>query len=386
MVGVSFALLLARQCPDMRLLLLESKADTYECGNVDRSFDSRSTALSYKSGLILEDMGIWTLLRSSLAEIAGIHVSNLNHFGVTRINSSDVNVAALGYVVENQTMGAILAQKLAESNIVSRFSSKIAKVDLKERSLQIALEDRKSPILTQLLIIADGANSETAKKVGIQTRITDHHQSAIVANITLKNQHRQLAYERFIKDGSLALLPMSPYQGKPRASLVWIQPTEETNTMMLADDASFLTELQVEFGYRAGLFTAVGERRSYELATTEAEEQVRRRLVLLGNAARGLHPIAGQGFNLALRDAEVLCSCIAEALENGSDYSSMETLEKYLDARWLDQQNVLAFTKLIPKLFATDSHPWAIGRNVGLLLMDLSHPLRRVFAKFGMGL
>ena len=156
--------------------------------------------------------------------------------------------------------------------------------------------------------------------------------------------------------------------------------------MMLADDASFLTELQTEFGYRAGFFTAVGERRSYELATTEAEEQVRRRLVLLGNAARGLHPIAGQGFNLALRDAEVLSSCIGEAVESGSDYSSMETLEKYLDARWLDQQNVVAFTKLLPKLFATDSYPWAIGRNVGLLLMELSHPLRRVFAKFGMGL
>ena len=156
--------------------------------------------------------------------------------------------------------------------------------------------------------------------------------------------------------------------------------------MMLADDASFLTGLQAEFGYRAGLFTAVGVRKSYELATSEAEEQVRRRLVLLGNAARCLHPIAGQGFNLALRDAEVLSSCIAEALENGSDYSSMETLEKYLDARWLDQQNVLAFTKHLPKLFATDSYPWAIGRNVGLLLMDLSHPLRRAFAKFGMGL
>ena len=386
MVGISFALLLARQCPDMRLLLLESKADTHECGIVDTSFDSRATALSYNSGLILEDMGIWTLLRTSLAEIDGIHVSNLNHFGVTRISSSDVNVEALGYVVENQTMGAILAQKLAESNITSLFSSKIAKVELRERSLKILLEDRKNPILTQLLIIADGANSETAKKIGIQTRITDHQQSAIVANITLKHQHRQLAYERFIKDGSLALLPMSSYQGKPRASLVWIQSTEETNTMMLADDASFLTELQAEFGNRAGLFTAVGERRSYELATTEAEEQVRRRLVLLGNAARGLHPIAGQGFNLALRDAEVLSSCIAEALENGSDCYSMETLEKYLDARWLDQQKVLAFTKLIPKLFATDSYPLAIGRNVGLLLMDLSHPLRKVFAKFGMGL
>ena len=278
MVGISFALLLARQCPDMRLLLLESKADIYECGHVDRSFDSRATALSYKSGLILEDMGIWTRLKSSLAEIAGIHVSNLSHFGVTRISSSDVNVGPLGYVVENQAMGAILAKKLAESNIPSRFSSKIAKVELHERSLQIVLEDRKGPILTQLLIIADGANSETAKKVGIHTRITDHHQSAIVANITLKNQHKKLAYERFVKDGSLALLPMTPYQGKPRASLVWIQSTEETDTMMLADDASFLTGLQAEFGYRAGLFTAVGERKSYELATSEAEEQVRRRL------------------------------------------------------------------------------------------------------------
>ena len=122
------------------------------------------------------------------------------------------------------------------------------------------------------------------------------------------------------------------------------------------------------------------------MATAEAEEQARRRVVLLGNAAHSLHPIAGQGFNLALRDAECLSSCIREALDMGLDYSSMEVLEKYLDSRWFDQQKVIGFTKFLPQLFATDSYPVGIGRNLALLLMESSQPFRRAFARFGMGL
>jgi 2-octaprenyl-6-methoxyphenol hydroxylase len=386
MVGISFALMLARQCVDMRVLLLESKPDISTQQNEECIFDARTTALSFKSALILEDIDVWTLLRKQLAEIASIHVSTLGHFGVTRINSSDIKVEALGYVVENHTMRTIFAEKLAQSNISSRFSSKIAKVELHERALELVLEDGGSAISTQLLIIADGAASETAQQVGIHARVRDHQQSAIVANLTLEKEHRGAAYERFIRGGSIALLPMSPYLGKPRASLVWIQSNDETKTMMRANDASFLVRLQDQFGHRAGLFSAVGVRRNYALASAEAEEQARRRVVLLGNAAHSLHPIAGQGFNLALRDAECLSSCIREALDKGLDYSSMEVLGKYLDSRWFDQQKVIGFTKFLPQLFATDSYPVGLGRNLALLFMESSQPFRRAFARFGMGL
>ncbi len=386
MVGISFALMLAKRCVNMRVLLLESKPKAYKWRNGESTFDSRTTALSYKSGLILKDIDVWNLLKQELAEIDSIHVSNLGYFGVTRINSSDVNVEALGYVAENHRLHAILARKLAQSNISSRFSSRIARVELHETSLELTLEDAGSTISTQLLIIADGAGSATAKKVGIHSRLIDHHQSAIVANLTLGKQHSGAAFERFIKDGSIALLPMSPFQGKPRASVVWIQSNDEANAIMRACDASFLARLQAQFGYRAGLFSAVGVRRSYGLATSEAEEQTRRRIVLLGNAAHSLHPIAGQGFNLALRDAECLSSCISEASDNGTDHSSMVVLENYIDSRRFDQQRVLDFTKFLPKLFATDCYPLEVGRNGALLLMEISQPLRRAFARFGMGL
>ena len=386
MVGISLALLLEAQ-HDWNILLVEAQ----EIGNpVDGayspSFDARSTALSWSSREIYQSLGLWPQLEAHVSNIAQIHVSDRGHMGLTRIDAQEADVDALGYVVENQRLGAALLVQLQQTQIELRGSTTVAGVKTLASGMQLTFADGQA-VHTSLLVIADGAGSSTAEKLGIHSDSTAYNQSGIIANISLAQPHNAVAYERFTEHGPLALPPLTNFQGRPRSALVWTQPQDQVEDLMTADDETFLARLQEQFGYRLGRFEAVGERISYPLALTRSTEQVRRHLVVMGNAAHSLHPVAGQGFNLSLRDAATLSEVLAKALtESPGAIGDLATLQQYYEKQSADQRNTVLFSDSLPKVFGLSSSLAAVGRNSGLLAMDLIPALRGRFARFGMGL
>jgi ubiquinone biosynthesis UbiH/UbiF/VisC/COQ6 family hydroxylase len=262
----------------------------------------------------------------------------------------------------------------------------VAKVTPLKQGVRLELENSGECIQTSLLVIADGANSQTAQKLGIHSDQQPYGQQAIIANIGLEEAHNGVAYERFTDQGPMAMLPLPDFDGRPRCALVWTQPPGRAAELMAATDDDFLKALQESFGYRMGMLQKVGERVAYPLALTTASEQVRLNIVVLGNAAHSLHPVAGQGFNLSLQDVATLADVLGKAKATGADFSSLETLEDYQQLQLADQQNTLMFSDNLPKLFAQPSAVVALGRNSGLVIMDLLPSLRSRFAKFGMGM
>lgn len=392
MVGISLALLLAQQ-QRWRVLLVESQSIEGSDGpSYSPSFDARSTALSRSSQKIFQALGLWTELQRHASAIAQIHVSDRGHFGLTRLEAEQAGVDALGYVIENSWLGAVLMAATANTEIDLQGHTEVADIKPLAECMRLSLKDTNqqndsSPIEvnTKLLIIADGAASSCGQQLGIHRHSKSYGQSAIIANISLSSPHGGVAYERFTDQGPMALLPLSDYQNRPRSALVWTQPAESAQQLIDADKDAFLTDLQQRFGQRVGRFNDVGERAAYPLTLTASEEQVRRRLVVIGNAAHSLHPVAGQGFNLSLRDISVLAKTLADCPKD-ADIGDLKHLQSYQQQQATDQRNTLLFTDSLPKLFGLSSPLAALGRNSGLLLMDLLPSLRNQFAQFGMGL
>jgi ubiquinone biosynthesis UbiH/UbiF/VisC/COQ6 family hydroxylase len=302
MVGISLALLLAQQ-KRWKVLVLESQSiHQGEIPQYSPSFDARSTALSWSSRCIFEKLGVWQKIQQHAQSIATIHVSDRGHMGLTRLQAQEAGVEALGYVVENSWLGSVLMQQLGQTDIELIGDAKIQTIQPKADSMQLTatLEDQKVEINARLLVVADGADSSSAKLLGIQPQKKDYGHSAIIANLSLETTHQAVAYERFTDQGPMALLPLADYKNAARSALVWTQPSHQAEALMAADDSTFINQLQIRFGDRLGRFSQVGERMSYPLTQTLSEEQVRRRLVIAGNAAHSLHPVAGQGFNLSV--------------------------------------------------------------------------------------
>ena len=389
MVGISLALLLRAQRP-WKILLVEAQelavSDSPVSGAYSSSFDARSTALSWSSRNIYQSIAVWPQLKRHLAAIAQIHVSDRGHAGLTRIDAADANVDALGYVVENQWLGSVLLNQLAETDIQLLGSAGVETIVPLAAGMRLRVQQSDQDLQTidaKLVVIADGAGSSTSKKLGIQSQSSTYGQTGIIANISLEKPHGGVAYERFTDQGPMALLPLTDFKGRPRSALVWTQPSEMAESLMAADEQSFLEQLQTRFGYRLGRFKQLGERVAYPLALTTATEQMRRHLVVMGNAAHSLHPVAGQGFNLSLRDAATLANSLAQA---GEAIGDLAVLQQYQQQQAADQRNTVLFSDSLPKLFGLSSSVIALGRNSGLLAMDLIPSLRNSFARFGMGM
>jgi 2-polyprenyl-6-methoxyphenol 4-hydroxylase len=386
MVGISLALLLAAQ-QRWKILVIESKAMAKNNETeYSASFDARSTALSWSSRSVLQKMGIWHNIEQHAQAISSIHVSDRGHFGLTRLEAEEAGVDALGYVVENSRLGSVLIQQAKQADISLKDDAKILSFQPKADSMELAIEidGQQQLINSKLLVIADGANSTSVQKLGISQQRKAYGHSAIIANISLEQAHNKVAYERFTDNGPMALLPLTDFKNDHRCALVWTQPSDQADELMAVDGSEFVSQLQARFGDRLGPFKAVGERVSYPLALTTSEEQVRRRLAVIGNAAHSLHPVAGQGFNLSLRDIDCLAQCLIDQPQE-ADAGELEPLLSYQKQREKDQRNTLLFTDNLTKLFGLTSSAVALGRNSGLLMMDLVPALRNQFAHFGMG-
>ena len=300
LVGASLALALqaGARARGWRILLVEPFAP----GNdYQPSYDARSSALSQGSRLIFERLGVWPQLAERAEAITQIQVSDQGRFGATRLSAADEGVPALGYVLENAWMGHCLWKALDPAVVEWRCPAEVTRLEALGDGYRLHLNDDTS-LDCDLAVLADGGRSGLREQLGIAVRHTPYDQCALIANVTPAEPHGGQAFERFTEQGPLALLPLSDN----RCALVWTRPPVDAERLHQLPERAFLGELQQAFGYRLGSLRQVGARHLYPLALVEAREQVRPHLVLLGNAAHSLHPVAGQGFNLSLRDAQTL--------------------------------------------------------------------------------
>ena len=396
MVGASLALQLSHHSQQrLNILIVERfKAPSAEGGGAapvySTSFDSRSTALSYGSRLILEPLGVWDALQAHLSSIDTIHVSERGQWASAVMQSSDVAWPALGYVVENAWLGNVLLNQLQrQHNVYFHSPASVESIQAMPSGVEceIRSEGETHSVSAQLVVVADGANSAMRDQLGIDTRVHDYRQSALIANVCFKQAHQGCAYERFTDQGPLALLPLTNSErGEARSALVWTMDDEMLATLEHCDEATFLTALQARFGHRLGEFTRVGERVSFPLKLVEACEQVRSGVVIMGNAAHSLHPVAGQGFNLALRDCARLTQLLVEALQAKQPLGRLATLQRYEQQQGFDQQKTLQFSDYLPRMFTSQQWPLTMARTLGLATVDVLPALKAPFIRHSAGL
>ncbi|WP_439107711.1 2-octaprenyl-6-methoxyphenyl hydroxylase [Congregibacter sp.] len=390
MVGLSLALLLHKQLPDAtRITVVEGRAlpaaDTAQ-SDYHPSFDARSTALSYSTATLYRELGLWASLLPGLAPIDQIHVSRRGRFGSSLLSSVEQGWDALGWVVENPCLGrTLLAAAHACPRLALRCPDRVTDARPSGPGIRVCLEDEE--LDADLLVIADGAESTLREKLGFLTQRKTYGQSALIANLAFEKDHYGCAYERFTATGPLALLPLPRSEQAPhRMALVWTLAPTEAAAMEVAEEAVFSRALIDAFGYRLGRIERVGDRHSYPLALTEAVEQVRRGCVVLGNAAHALHPVAGQGFNLALRDAAALTDSLVKASSLGTAVGDTAVLASYSQDRQRDQMQTIAASDGLPALFMVNDPLLSLGRDLALSGMDMFPLLRRAFVQQAAGM
>jgi 2-octaprenyl-6-methoxyphenol hydroxylase len=332
-------------------------------------------------------MGLWSVIaeRAGATPIRRIHISDQGRFGIARLDAADAGIEALGYVVETPGLGGVLyraLQQVAALELIApatmealSFTNDMAHVDVKHNG-------RNSTLTARLVVGADGGRSRVREAVAIGARTKDYGQTAVVTNVTPEQAHGGIAYERFTEDGPLALLPMRDN----RCTVVWSARHAQARTMLAWDDRLFLQQLQECFGDRLGQFHRTGRRHGYPLALTQVDAHIRARVVLVGNAAHTVHPVAGQGFNLGLRDVAMLSQVLLEALHAGRDIGELGVLAQYARARRRDTRVVTGFTDGLIRIFANSLSPLAFARNIGLITADLLPPLKRALIRRTSGL
>ncbi|MCQ4258055.1 2-octaprenyl-6-methoxyphenyl hydroxylase [Stutzerimonas stutzeri] len=377
LVGASLALALQKgaKARGWTIQLIEP----FEPGNeYQPSYDARSTALSYGTRLIYRRLGVWEQIAERAEPITHIHVSDRGRAGATRLDAKTQQVPALGYVVENAWIGHCLWQALDDQVVVRHCPAEVKHMEPEAGGYRLTLTDGIS-LACKLAVLADGGRSALREQLGIGIRRTPYDQTALIANVTPGKPHGGQAFERFTDEGPMALLPLP----ERRCALVWTRPDKDAARLAALPEAEFLSELQQAFGYRLGGFQQVGARHLYPLVLIEAEEQVRSGLVVLGNAAHSLHPIAGQGYNLSLRDTEALAAAL---LGSTAELGDLGVLQNYHRRQRADQRLTVGFSDQLTQLFGDASRFSIAGRNLGLLGLDLLPPAKNWFARQAMGL
>ncbi|EIK54626.1 2-octaprenyl-6-methoxyphenyl hydroxylase [Stutzerimonas stutzeri TS44] len=377
LVGASLALALQAGARERgwRIHLIEPFQPGHE---YQPSYDARSTALSWGTRLIYQRLGVWPRIAERAEPIRRIHVSERGRFAAARLDAAAEGVEALGYVVENAWVGHCLWQALDERVVVRDCPAEVQRLQPTEGGYRLTLADGRE-LDCALAVLADGGRSGLREQLGIHVQRRPYGQSALIANVSPARAHAGLAFERFTADGPMALLPVRDN----RCALVWTRPPAEAARLAALPEAQFLAELQQAFGYRLGAFRQVGTRHLYPLALVEAEEQVRAGLVVLGNAAHSLHPIAGQGYNLSLRDVDALSAALLASPAGPGD---LAVLRGYVERQQRDQLLTVGFSDQVTRLFGDSATLMSAGRNLGLLGLDLLPPAKHWFARQAMGL
>lgn len=383
-VGATLALALADA--GLRVALIERRA----VAPASAGDEQRPIAVAEGSRRILQTLDVWSSLADHGAPIRHIHVSDRGHFGSSRLHASEHGVDTLGHVTDATTLTLTLAKAVrARPGITVLSPAAVAFVEQGRSVVRCGLEasgesaEGLAPeVSASLLVVADGGRSALRDMAGFAVRERDYGQCAITAVVTPRHAHRDTAFERFTEHGPLALLPLA---GR-RCGLVWSRPPALAEALMTLPEEAFLQSLTECFGQWLGGFEAVGERALHPLSRTRVTRTVAERMVLVGNAAHVLHPVAGQGLNLGLRDAAWLAESLAGAHRAGTDPGERALLERYAAARGTDQRATGLLTDLLVGMFSNRWPPLVLARGIGLKVLDLSAPLKHLFVRQAMGL
>jgi 2-octaprenyl-6-methoxyphenol hydroxylase len=384
MVGASLAVALAG------LGLRIGLAEAVPLGGPGQpSFDRRTVALSRSSQRILDSLGLWPGLAAEAAPIRRIHVSEQGRFGSTVIDAAREGVPALGYVIANARIGATLWAALgAAPGVTPHVPGEVQGVEPAGEGLRVLVrrDGEVQAVAARLLVVADGARSRLRAALGIDARVRPYGQTAIIGTVGLaRGRVGDLALERFTPSGPLALLPAAA----DRYAFVVTRRTDDAPATLALDDTAFVTLLQQAFGNRAGRFASPSTRVAYPLELVTAAAVTAPRAVVIGNAAHGLHPVAGQGYNLGLRDVAALAEVIADDVRNNgaaADPGADTVLDRYRDWRRGDQRNVVAFTDGLVRAFGVDAPLAGPLRGLSLLAFDLLPGAKGLLARETMGL
>lgn len=334
-------------------------------------FDARNIALSPASVHILRQLNIWHLLEPDACPIETIHVSERFGFGCARLKGDELS--PLGYVAEMQHINKALSESLNAAQVLA--PAQLVDFDVASCVATIQQESKSTRVKAKLIVAADGADSMVRKLCGLTPRIKNYHQHAIVANIGLARPHHHIAYERFTASGPLALLPMNGL----RVSMVWALSPIDAKRMLQLNSEDFLKELQRAFGYRLGRFTQIGQRASYPLRQVISQPSTLNSVVFIGNAAHTLHPVAGQGFNLGLRDVAMLAQCIVK------QGLSSSLLKDYQQQRDSDQRGIIQLTDGLIHIFTSQLPGIGMARRAGLIAVDQIPALKAILARYARG-
>jgi 2-octaprenyl-6-methoxyphenol hydroxylase len=380
MVGATLGVALAPL--NLRVAIIEAIAHD---AAAQPSFDERTTALSNGSRRILETLGVWPALNAAATPIRKIHVSDQGRFGFARIDAAEQGLPAMGYVVANRDLGSALWSRLSASPGLEVYCpAEVSHIGANEQSVTVEIAQRgaKTRIDAKLIVAADGAQSAVRSAAGVDAQVRDYEQTAVITTVLPQRFHDNVAYERFTPSGPLALLPLDG----GRCTLVLTLTREAAQSAMSWSDEEFLAEVQRRFGFRLGRFLQVGRRVPYPLFLTRATRTSAARCVIIGNAAQGLHPVAGMGFNLGLRDVASLAELIAErAGQVDADPGDPKLLAQYDAWRAADRGGVIAFTDGLIRMFSSPLGSIGRLRNFGLLAFDLLPPAKAALSRLSTG-
>lgn len=389
MVGLSLSLMLAKA--NIRVKLLEAiqypDLSESELHHYHSSFDARNSALSRRSVEIYNKLGLWARLQEYATPIRQVHITEEGSFGKARLLAEQENVENFGQVIENAWLGRVLLSEVKKNNLIELIDG-IEVTALTQNEKQVIVQAKRKQeniqIQSQLVVAADGRDSFCRQALGVDASVHDYEQVAIVTTVQTSKPHHHVGFERFSALGPLALLPLP---GENRRSVVWpVKKGTEEQWLGRENDQKFLDALQHTYGGRAGKFEKTGKRFCYPLSQVLSHKQAIGRVVLMGNAAHTIHPVAGQGFNLCLRDADVLVRFLSNHLKTSGDIGDQELLKAYEQARLIDQQRVIKFCDTVVRGFSHQNPVLKFVRNTGLIAFDIIPGIKPIVATYAMGL
>lgn len=382
LAGLSFAIALATEAPDLKVTLLE--AQPFRSGSPN-PLDTRASALNLHSAEQLRQWALWSEVSQSVGAIEEIHVSHRGHFGSTLMTTADLGVPALGYVVENHILGAALLARAEQLGVTIRSPLKCKALQSDGSQPGVVTEDDEV-LSADLVLLAAGAAPEWFDGLGITVAERPTYNHAIVFNASFQGVQAGRAFERFTSHGPLAVLPLpSISRAEQRYNVVWSVPDNEAPALGALQDEPFIEAFQAAFGWRLGAVAAVGQRSQWPLVRLMASEQYRAGYLLVGNAAHTLHPVAGQGLNLSLREAGLLAAALGSALRSGAPIGQLNHLSTYLAQVTEEQHFVTHSTDLLATLFNRRGPLLDAPRNLSLALLDLLPAARASVASIGTG-
>jgi 2-octaprenyl-6-methoxyphenol hydroxylase len=368
MVGASLAC--ALQDTNLQIALIDAAP-------LNTQDDPRLIALNHSSVCLFKNLGVWDMLAPFAAVISQVHISDRGHFGITRLTAVAAGVDALGHVVPAKNINLALEQRISTAANIHIFRPATLKKMLTTSThvnVTLATTGGELALAGKLIIAADGTHSTVREELGIKTDVKDFQQSALVTVTSLQRSHQNIAYERFHSTGAIAMLPLPGLQ----VATIWTDSNNTIEKLMHLSDADFVAQLQNHFGYRVGKLLKTGKRFRYPLQHVTTANVMHDRIILIGNAAHTFHPIAAQGFNLALAEIAMLAEVIATdtTRQDWSAYQKWQTQRQRASQRLSHE---------LPRLFNDDFLPLTLARQVGMIGLDICPPLKNHFTQAAMG-